>query len=284
MNLADVFEACSLHVSGYKPVDGGDTSNAYCVQTTQAKYFLKIHSHSNAPGIFKLEAEGLEALRSTRLLHVPMVVRHGRCGIKQYLLLEWLNQGACGAKCWENFGSRLAALHQQPASFFGWHKDNYIGSLPQINTPASSWSVFYATRRLLPLVRSIYDARLFSGRDLKHAEALCNKLDEVFPNEPPALLHGDLWSGNYLITRDGQVAVFDAAVYFGHREIDLAMTRLFRGFPPSFYNAYQQVYPLQTGWEERLQVSQLYPLLVHALLFGGEYVQQAKKCMHRFSG
>jgi len=132
------------------------------------------------------------------------------------------------------------------------------------------------------LVNKAMEGGLLSNKYSRIFERVFNYTYVIFPDEPPALLHGDLWSSNYLFTKQGQAAIYDPAVYYGHREMELAMTTLFGGFNPAFYDGYQTEYPLQTGWEERQKLCQLYPLLVHALLFGGNYVQQSKALLDRF--
>ena len=131
----------------------------------------------------------------------------------------------------------------------------------------------------MPLVQKLFDGNIFSKKEAEIALHACDKLGELFPAEPPALLHGDLWSGNFMVTQTGVAAIFDPAVYCGHREMDLGMTKLFGGFDQRFYNAYNATYPLEAGWQQRLQLTQLYPLLVHALLFGGHYVASAKEIL-----
>ncbi|MGC4235389.1 MAG: fructosamine kinase family protein, partial [Niabella sp.] len=154
------------------------------------------------------------------------------------------------------------------------------GGLQQVNTPCKSWADFYTNHRILPLVKTLADAKIFSAKDIKAAESFCASLDGFFPDEKPALLHGDLWGGNYFTTQNGLTSIFDPAVYYGHREMDIGMTRLFGGFSPEFYAGYNEIYPLKNGWEQRLGYSQLYPLLVHAVLFGGHYVSNVREILY----
>jgi len=134
------------------------------------------------------------------------------------------------------------------------------------------------------LVMQLFNSNAFSKKDVTAAEKLCEKLNEVLPLEPPALLHGDLWSGNFMVTANGYAAIFDPAVYYGHREMDIGMTKLFGGFDQPFYDAYEEVYPLEKGWKQRLQLAQLYPILVHAILFGGHYIDKAKTILKYYNG
>ena len=183
---------------------------------------------------------------------------------------------------WGKFGAGLALMHLKKQPYFGWKDDNYIGSLHQSNTKQQSWHLFYTECRIMPLIKILFDTGGFSKSDLNIAETFCKQLNTVFPQEPPALLHGDLWSGNFMITASGNAAIYDPAVYYGHREMDIGMTKLFGGFDQRFYDAYNEMYPMKNGWQQRLSISQLYPLLVHAVLFGGEYVRRTKEIMQLF--
>ena len=135
----------------------------------------------------------------------------------------------------------------------------------------------------MPLVKTLFDSGRFSLKDVDNANSFCKNLREIFPAESPSLLHGDLWGGNFLITAPGKAAIFDPAVYFGHREMDIGMTKLFGGFDQRFYDAYNEIYPLEKGWEKRLPLTQLYPLLVHAVLFRGHYISQARAIIKQFA-
>jgi fructosamine-3-kinase len=170
-------------------------------------------------------------------------------------------------------------MHHCSHAYFGLEQNNFIGSLPQSNQPQNSWAAFYASERLQPLLKKCMDRGLLSNGMMKYSEHLMAKLPDIFPEEKPALLHGDLWGGNYLPGPGGVPYVFDPAVYYGNREMDLAMTRLFGGFDRKFYWHYEEYFPLAPGWQERISVCQLYPLLVHALLFGGGYVQQVRNTL-----
>jgi fructosamine-3-kinase len=266
-----------------RPVFGGDINSAFQIEDTGGKkYFLKLNDAVRSPGMFEKEANGLSELKKGSSLYVPEVIRHGISGNYQYLLMEWIEKGPQSVNFWKSFGSGLADMHKVPQPFFGFTENNYIGSLVQVNSPAERWSVFYAQSRILPAVKQLFERRDFSKSDLSAAENFCNRINEIFPGEPPALLHGDLWSGNYMIAANGHAAIFDPAVYYGHREMDLGMTRLFGGFDLDFYRSYQAFYPLEKGWQDRLRYTQLYPLLVHSLLFGGHYIQSVKNVLRQF--
>lgn len=276
MSFQLILDDCGITISRYEPVHGGDINRSFCLYGSDAKYFLKVNDAGRFPGMFDKEANGLRALYETGTLTIPAVISSGVVQQQQYLLLEWLERGTATSRCWEKFGIALARLHKKAQEGFGWEEDNYIGSLPQRNGSHDSWAVFYTECRIMPLVTQLVENGSFDRSDVAAAAVLCAKLDQLFPVEAPSLLHGDLWSGNYMITAGGETAVFDPAVYCGHREMDLGMTRLFGGFNERFYSAYNDVYPLEKDWEKRLPLTQLYPLLVHAVLFGGHYIAKAR--------
>lgn len=269
-----------LHLA---PVNGGDINESFVLKTNVGEFFLKLNQDTVYPDFFSAEAEGLKALEGKSELIIPKPLTNGACDGYQFLLMEFLQKGTPSVTFWEDFGSRLAALHTNSNPYFGWGKDNYIGFLPQQNHQQTSWSEFYAESRILSLIRTA-STEIKNDPDLiRLAENFCRRLRELIPEEKPALLHGDLWSGNFMVHESGQAAVFDPSVYFGHREMDLAMTRLFGGFENRFYAAYEEAFPLQPGWKERIPLFQLYPLLVHLILFGGHYYDSVKSILKKFS-
>ncbi|MFZ1687503.1 MAG: fructosamine kinase family protein, partial [Flavobacteriales bacterium] len=184
----------------------------------------------------------------------------------------------------------LARLHGHTNSTFGLdpastagRRDNYIGSLKQVNTGQVTWGEFFIHCRLEPQVKMAIDHQRIGMGDVLRFERLYGKLPSLFPIEPPALLHGDLWSGNFLCDAHHQPVLIDPAVYYGHREMDIAMTKLFGGFEPAFYSAYSDAWAMEIGWEERADLCNLYPLLVHVNLFGGSYAGQVAAILLRFA-
>lgn len=280
--LERIFEDCKLPVKNYERVGGGDISTAYCLHTNDQMYFLKTNNADSYPDMFEKEADGLSALKNACALVVPGVVKYGQVLQQQYILMEWIEQGEPGAGSWENFGAAIAAMHLKPQPWFGWKEDNYIGSLRQCNKMHDSWPSVFCSH-LESLIIRLFDSGVFVRADILKAEALYGLIDSLFPAEPPALLHGDLWSGNFMMTTDGNAAIYDPAVYYGNREMDIGMSILFGGFDKRFYEAYHEVYPLEKGWRQRLPLVQLYPLLVHAILFGGHYVSRCKEILLRFA-
>ncbi len=274
MSLLEIIKDTGFSPKHYERVSGGDINDAYCLHENSKKYFLKTNSASAFPSMFAKEAKGLQALSENCSLQIPKVIKHGTVGDQQYLLLEWIERGIPGKDFWEDFGISLAQLHKKQQANFGFEEDNFIGSLHQSNKKHDAWSKFYAEERIIPLTNKL-------GFDKNLVEKFCGKLDDLFPKETPSLLHGDLWSGNFMCTANGKASIYDPAVYYGHREMDIGMTKLFGGFDKRFYEAYDSEYPLEKGWEERIQLTQLYPLLVHAVLFGGGYVESTKQIIKK---
>ena len=281
--LQNIFKDCGLNVQWYERVHGGDINLSYCLFTATRKYFLKVNDKNRYPLMFSKEANGLDKLREFCTIEIPQVIKQGDCNDQQYLVLEWMEKGTPKKDMWESFAKGLAIMHKQSEEYFGLNEDNYIGSLNQNNIPHDEWHSFYSECRIKPFVKKLFDAGDLSAKDIRDADLFCNNLKTILPNESPSLLHGDLWAGNYMINSSGYAAIFDPAVYFGHREMDIGMTKLFGGFDQCFYDLYNSTYPLEKGWEKRLPVTQLYPLLIHAVLFGGHYIESVKNILKVFS-
>lgn len=265
------------------PVGGGSINAAYRLDTDEGRFFVKVNSAERFPAMFEAEADGLARLAAAGALRVPQVIAHGEDHDNAFLLLEHIDGGLKGPAFWERLARGLATLHRNTAPAFGLERSNYIGSLAQVNTPALVWSEFLIHARLEPMLKLARDKRRIERGTVLRSGRLFNRLPDLFPTEPPALLHGDLWSGNVLCDATGAPVLVDPAVYFGHREMDLAMTRLFGGFDEAFQAEYRNTWPLEPGWEERVDLCNLYPLLVHVNLFGGGYVQQVEAVLRRFT-
>jgi hypothetical protein len=223
-------------------------------------------------------------LGASRVIKTPKVFGHGSTEDGHaFLLLEFIAPGYKNRLFWENFGRALANLHGNTSAQFGFSHDNFIGSLPQSNTRHASWETFYAEERLWPQMLLACEKGYFDKTGERQLDALCRKLASICPKESPALTHGDLWSGNFLCDGMGQPVLIDPAASFAHREMDLAMSRLFGGFDEAFYKAYEHAWPLEAGFEKRMEVYQLYYLLVHANLFGGEYVGQVGEILRKWA-
>lgn len=254
-----------------KSVGGGCINHAHKLETSVGNLFLKYNSKSRFPGMFEAEAKGLKLLRQTKTIHVPEFILIGEHQAFSFIVLEFLETASRQKNYWESAGMQLANLHRNTSDKFGLDHDNFIGSLPQSNTMHEDWLTFFLQERLLAVGAEIISP---------YCDKLEHALMERLPKETPALLHGDLWNGNIMIGSDGYANFFDPAVYYGHREIDLAMTKLFGGFPPEFYKAYDSEFPLQRDFDERVDLYNLYPLLVHVKLFGGSYLDQVKSILN----
>ena len=261
-------------VRASRSVSGGDINRALRLDLADGRrVFVKYNERSPA-GMFEAEARGLLWLAEADALPVPTVLAVGT-GATPFLALEWVESGRRGADFDERLGRGLAALHGATPRGFGLDHDNFIGSLAQDNTPLGDWPRFYAERRIAPLMRDAVDAGLLSSATRRLLEDVLSRMAELVADpEPPARLHGDLWGGNSMTGPDGGPMLIDPAVYGGHREVDLAMMRLFGGFGERVFAAYDEARPLGAGHQGRVALYQLYPLLVHVLLFGGGYVGQ----------
>jgi len=265
-----------------RPVGGGSINAAYRLETTEGLFFVKVNSASRYPQMFQKEVLGLQLLSNADEIPVPEVVDYGENRNDAFLILKYIESGRERDNFWEDFGNRLARLHQHQNETFGLDHDNYIGSLDQSNRKHKTWSDFFTRERLEPLAKMAYDDRLLESKDLKALQNFEKKINDIFPEEPPALIHGDLWSGNFMTNSEGSAVIIDPAVYYGHREMDLGMSQLFGGFHSRFYEAYQKTYPLEPGWQKRLDYCNLYPLLVHVNLFGGGYVGSFRSILRLF--
>ena len=260
---------------------GGCINSGGRLKTFGGDFFIKWNDARRFPHMFQTEAAGLDLLRGANTLHIPEVMGVFEQGGYQGIVLEFIGHRQPSSAYWQDLGHGLAALHQNSHPVFGLDHANYIGSLPQHNTPTASWSEFFIQQRLVPQLRMAVDSGRLDQDAVRQFERLYSKLPEIFPEEKPALLHGDLWSGNVIIDDAGAPCLIDPAVYYGHREVELAFTRLFGGFNDVFYSAYTEQFPLAPGFQQRVEVYNLYPLLVHVNLFGGGYAGQVRSILKR---
>lgn len=235
--------------------------------------------------IFEREARGLAVLSgATREIHIPEVIGilHDSGAKEAHLVLSYIDPSGPDSTFGDRFGRALARLHRNRADAYGLDHDNYIGSLPQKNTWHSDWPSFFIRCRLEPQYALALDNGRLPGKATPCFQNLCSKLEELLPDEPPSLLHGDLWSGNVLCNNQNLPAIFDPAVFYGHREAEIAFTLLFGGFSESFYQSYREIWPLSPGFQSRRDIFNLYPLLVHVNLFGGSYIRQVLSILERY--
>jgi hypothetical protein len=274
--------AVDAKISSSRPVSGGSINKAFQIKTNLGTYFLKYNYASGFPGMFEKEAIGLTMLRSAGEIDIPEVLHYGVTGQDAYLLLEFIDSPGQPIKFWEDFGKRLANLHSHKADHFGLDHDNYMGSLYQFNNFHNNWADFFIHERLEHQIKLARENGAMGKSDVSAFERLYKRLDEIFPETIPSLIHGDLWSGNFMVNEKGEACLIDPAVYYGHPEIDIAMSRLFGGFNNRFYESYIEHNPLEKGWEKRLDIYNLYPLMVHVNLFGGGYLGSVRKIIGKF--
>lgn len=265
-------------------VGGGSINQACRFSYGQQSFFIKWNNAGRYPDMFAREASGLEMLRTAGGLRIPEVIGHGTAGPYAYLLLEYIRQAAAQQSCWRNFGLGLARLHRFTSAHYGFHEPNYIGSLPQQNQADADWATFFVNQRLEPQLKLARDQGLTDASLSRMFATLFSKMDQLFPVGKPSLLHGDLWQGNMICDESQQPVLIDPAVYFGHREMDIAMTKLFGGFSPEWIAAYEESWPLDYGWKDRIGLCNLYPLMVHLNLFGDAYLGQVKRALSYYAG
>lgn len=198
-------------------------------------------------------------------------------------MLQWIECGERTEAFWKTLGEGLAALHQITNDAFGFAENNYMGSVPQSNDAHLTWTDFFARQRLRPVIKKCFDKKLLSKKHRLEFERLEQKLPNFFEEEKPSLLHGDLWSGNFMCDKNGQPVLIDPAVYYGHRSMDLAMTTLFGGFRSPFYETYNHHFPFPENYKEQWAVCNLYPLLIHLFLFGASYLPQIERTLGQFA-
>ena len=257
-------------------VGGGSINECYRWASDQGPLFVKLAPRERLT-MFEAEAEGLGELAAAQALRVPRVLGRGESAGQSFLALEWIEFGAHSAGSERLMGEQLAAQHRVTSSAFGWHRDNTIGSTPQLNDPERDWVRFLVERRLRFQLELA--ARNGQGPQLiERGSLLCERAHQFFATyrPVPSLLHGDLWGGNWATDAAGQPVIFDPAVYYGDREADLAMTHLFGGFGREFYRAYEAAWPLDRDAPARRALYNLYHVLNHLNLFGGGYQRQAQ--------
>ena len=263
----------------WRKLGGSALSQTWLLTIGQAqRYFVKANAGDQLP-MSEAEADGLRAMQGTSTIRVPHVLTSGAAGDTSFLVLEFLELE--GRTCAAALGAALARLHRVTGASFGWHRNNTIGLTHQANTPTADWTVFWAERRLQPQLE-LAAQNGFRGRVQSQGAALLERLPDLLAGHSPlpSLLHGDLWGGNWGCvvheTHGSEPVVFDPATYYGDRETDLAMTELFGGFGAEFYAAYQRAWPLDSGYQRRRTLYQLYHVLNHLNLFGTAYLGRAE--------
>ena len=277
----EIGAAAGSQVTSSRRVGGGSINEAYAVELADGRRaFVKTRAGAPADE-YASEAASLAWLAEPGAVRVPGVIAHG----ERFLALGWIETGSLDAAGEEDLGRSLALLHAAGAPAFGAERPLRIGELSFDASPAGDWPAFYADRLVRPLVGPARDRGALSASGAEAVERVCDRMRELAgPDEPPARLHGDLWSGNVLAGHDGRAWLIDPVAYGGHREVDLAMLRLFGSPGKTFLAAYEERHPLAPGHEERVELYQLFPLMVHTVLFGGSYGRSAEAVARRFAG
>ena len=265
----------SFKVEDTRSVSGGCINQGYQIKGDNQQYFVKLNQASKVE-MFQAEALGLKQMIATKTLVVPQPICWGVADSSSYIVLEWLDLGRGDSSSWQEMGKQLALMHKQGTNpQFGWNLNNTIGSTPQINDWKDNWADFFAEQRIG------YQLNLAKRQDsgFSNVDQVVRAIRVQLADRQPvaSLVHGDLWSGNADVTADGQPTIFDPASYYGDREVDIAMTELFGGFPASFYQGYNQQWQLEPNYKSRKNIYNLYHILNHFNLFGGGYGHQAQR-------
>ncbi|MEX1383687.1 fructosamine kinase family protein [Lutibacter sp.] len=265
----------------WQPVGGGSINITYKISAKNYNYFVKINNKAVFENGFKEEVLGLQFLKANGAI-TPKIIIEGTYSNKIYLVLSWIESSLETTHFWENFAIQLANLHQNKALKFGLNHHNFMGELHQKNTFFNDFTPFFIENRLKPQVKLAFDSGLLQTKEVQLFESLYKQLPSIFPNEKPSAIHGDLWSGNFIATANNKAVFIDPAVYYGYREVDLAMSLLFGGFSKLFHTTYNEVYPLEKGFNNRKDLYNLYPLLIHLNLFGKSYLQSIRTIVSQF--
>jgi fructosamine-3-kinase len=283
--MKDLLNYISKYLNGnivnYQTLSGGDISKSYVLSTKTDRFFLKINSDCEITDLFLKEKEGLEAIRNTKTIATPEIYHLGKFKNSSFMILQYIERKHPDDADFTRLGHQLALLHKNGQSTFGFNTDNYIGSLNQSNHSRDDWTSFYINERLIPQFELSVSRNLLVPTDIPKKDKLLNVCNALFSDIKPSFLHGDLWNGNFMISSDGVPYLIDPAVYYGHHEIDIAMTKLFGGFSKSFYRAYQEHFNVKIDNDDRCVLYQLYYLLVHLNLFGLTYKSSVKNILNR---
>ncbi len=272
----------SIRLTDSSSTSGGCIHNTVKLTTNRGNYFLKWNENIS-DDMFEKEGKGLKLLFQADEIKVPEVISFGELEDKKYLLMEYLEPSPQIAGYWEDFGISLANLHRNHLNNkYGLDHDNYIGSLYQKNNFRNSWIDFFREERLEAQLQLALKNGLVSSEFASRYQKFYNLLPNLLPENPPSLLHGDLWNGNFMTGPDGKACLIDPAVYYGNREIELAFTRMFGGFDSQFYSSYHDAYPLEPGFDLRVEIYNMYPSMVHVNLFGTSYLLGVESVLRRY--
>jgi protein-ribulosamine 3-kinase len=270
----------NLSIKSFTSISGGCINSGGELKTSSGSFFIKWNDTLKYPGMFESEVKGLALLSSAAAIRTPQVIGSGEALHEQFIVMESVKAAQPSSVYWVQLGERLASLHRHTYDRFGLDHANYIGSLKQLNTFSNSWIDFFIENRLNAQVKLAVDTGRSDATLTKKFDGLYQLLHGMLPDEKPSLLHGDLWSGNLIVDEKGEPCLIDPAVYYGNREAELAFTKLFGGFPDTFYRVYNNSFPLQNNFDQRIDIYNLYPLLVHVNLFGGHYLNQLNSILN----
>ncbi|MEM1000154.1 MAG: fructosamine kinase family protein [Bacteroidota bacterium] len=273
----------SVRVVDATPVGGGCIHNACRLRLARHRdVFLKYNAVGEYAN-FSAEGRGLRTLAEAEAIAIAQPIRHGKSEGHAFLLLEYIASAPRKRGFWTEFGQQLAGLHRHTQVQYGFVQDNFIGRLAQKNDWRDNWTDFFVEMRLEPQL-VLAEQNGYADAELRRSFArLYHRLPDLVPQEPASLLHGDLWGGNFMVGAAGEPVIIDPAVYYGHREMEIAFTQLFGGFDREFYAAYQAAYPLASGWESRTDLMNLYPLAVHLNLFGRSYLPEIRRTLGKYA-
>lgn len=269
----------NVSVEKSSPISGGCIHNAQKISLADGRTFFLKENQKDSASLLATEFEGLRRLEATGVVNVPSPIQWGTEGNSSFLLMEWIEPGSSSSRSSARLGEMLAQLHlAEDNAQFGLEFNNFIGSTPQANKWCNNWAEFFVTWRIKPQIELARN-RGYSFSEIK-ADSFWQKLETLLSVNPaPSLLHGDLWSGNYLIDQSGQPYLIDPAPYWGHHEAEFGILTMFGGFEPAFFDAYHTLIPQAEGFAERLRIYQLYHYLNHLNLFGGSYLGQCQRLL-----
>ncbi|MCR4787233.1 MAG: fructosamine kinase family protein [Lachnospiraceae bacterium] len=274
-------------INAVDPVFGGDINRSYRIELSNGRELFIKTNRKEVYDMFEAERTGLNAISSTDAIKVPNIICSGKTDDGAYLLMDFVKGAGRKKDFWERFGRALSKMHEADASSFvnggrfGFLSDNYIGSGRQINSPKENWIDFFRECRLIPQIR-LAD-RYFGADEKRRFDRLLSHLDDILCEpEKPSLIHGDLWSGNFIVGDDGDAWLIDPATYVGDPEADIAMTELFGGYDSRFYDSYRESGSLREGYKDRRDLYNIYHMLNHLNLFGGGYLPSVMRILNRY--
>ncbi|QTY26278.1 fructosamine kinase family protein [Flavobacterium sp. CS20] len=277
-HIKKICELNGIKFQNINPLNGGDINDTYKIDSPKRDYVIKVNQVKRFPDMFKLEAKSLSLLSKTKSFVIPEVIAYGDFKNYTYLILEYIESGQPENSS-ETFAVALAKLHKTQSETFGLDFNNYIGGLPQPNLPNFDNALdFYINLRLEPQFKLARQ----KGFEFKNLNNFYKNLEEIIPTEKSSLIHGDLWAGNHLFTSNGKTCIFDPAIAYAPREMDLAMMKLFGGYSQDIFKIYNEISPLEPNWKSRISLWQLYYILVHLNLFGSSYYSQAKHFLNQY--